>query len=299
MDAADVRLLYWPRQHCQSPAGGWCECERYHCQRTHPTDAGSKLRQWKHRLLSASGKKMCDTQKTRVSSFNSGFRLFTFNMDSRMLPYIKSWCQLAAPCCWLLIIMSVSSVLCFFCSQKQGAELELKDSRGWTALFHCTSTGHQQMVRFLLDNNADANVRWVLLHNYCCITKICFRVTLSFICREPGSGFTLLMEAAASGHEIIVQYLLDHVSRSPFKSTLAHGFKVLETCPFHAVYLGILRVVLFESLVEGYSRRPQRQRRDCPCSRNDVRLHQDRQPHWLPFSKDQIRYQFVKRLFQQ
>ncbi|XP_061765237.1 ankyrin repeat and SAM domain-containing protein 3 isoform X3 [Nerophis ophidion] len=42
------------------------------------------------------------------------------------------------------------------------------------------------MVKFLLDNNADANVR------------------------EPGSGFTPLMEAAASGHEIIVQHLLDH-----------------------------------------------------------------------------------------
>lgn len=30
--------------------------------------------------------------------------------------------------------------------------------------------------------------------------------------REPVFGFTPLMEAAASGHEIIVQYLLDHVS---------------------------------------------------------------------------------------
>lgn len=49
----------------------------------------------------------------------------------------------------------------FFLPQKQGAELELKDSRGWTALFHCTSTGHQQMVKFLLDNNADTNVKWV------------------------------------------------------------------------------------------------------------------------------------------
>lgn len=30
--------------------------------------------------------------------------------------------------------------------------------------------------------------------------------------REPVFGFTPLMEAAASGHEIIVQYLLDCVS---------------------------------------------------------------------------------------
>ena len=30
--------------------------------------------------------------------------------------------------------------------------------------------------------------------------------------REPVYGYTPLMEAAASGHEIIVQYLLNHVS---------------------------------------------------------------------------------------
>lgn len=30
--------------------------------------------------------------------------------------------------------------------------------------------------------------------------------------REPAYGYTPLMEAAASGHEIIVQYLLNHVS---------------------------------------------------------------------------------------
>ncbi|KAM6166035.1 ankyrin repeat and SAM domain-containing protein 3 isoform 2-T2 [Erethizon dorsatum] len=68
----------------------------------------------------------------------------------------------------------------------QGAELEMKDIQGWTALFHCTSAGHQQMVKFLLDSGANANVR------------------------EPVYGFTPLMEAAAAGHEIIVQYFLNH-----------------------------------------------------------------------------------------
>ncbi|XP_074136515.1 ankyrin repeat and SAM domain-containing protein 3 isoform X2 [Sminthopsis crassicaudata] len=62
----------------------------------------------------------------------------------------------------------------------------MKDIHGWTALFHCTSAGHQQMVKFLLDSGANANLR------------------------EPTYGFTPLMEAAASGHEIIVQYLLNH-----------------------------------------------------------------------------------------
>lgn len=47
----------------------------------------------------------------------------------------------------------------FLSHPKQGADLERKDCRGWTALFHCTGTGHQQMVKFLLDNHADANVK--------------------------------------------------------------------------------------------------------------------------------------------
>ncbi|XP_037671349.1 ankyrin repeat and SAM domain-containing protein 3 isoform X6 [Choloepus didactylus] len=62
----------------------------------------------------------------------------------------------------------------------------MKDIQGWTALFHCTSAGHPQMVKFLLDSGANANVR------------------------EPMYGFTPLMEAAAAGHEIIVQYFLNH-----------------------------------------------------------------------------------------
>lgn len=56
--------------------------------------------------------------------------------------------------------------------------------------------------------------------NYCSTP---FRVfhDMSFMQREPGSGFTPLMEAAASGHEIIVQYLLDHVSRFPSPNTVS------------------------------------------------------------------------------
>uniref|UniRef100_A0A8C5QGN0 Ankyrin repeat and sterile alpha motif domain containing 3 n=1 Tax=Leptobrachium leishanense TaxID=445787 RepID=A0A8C5QGN0_9ANUR len=66
------------------------------------------------------------------------------------------------------------------------AELEARDSRGWTALFHSTSAGHQRTLRFLLENGANSDIR------------------------EPLYGFTPLMEAAASGHEIIVQHLLNH-----------------------------------------------------------------------------------------
>ncbi|XP_075686591.1 ankyrin repeat and SAM domain-containing protein 3 isoform X2 [Rhinoderma darwinii] len=69
---------------------------------------------------------------------------------------------------------------------QQGAEIEARDARGWTGLFHCTSAGHQRMLRFLLENGANGDAK------------------------EPVYGFTPLMEAAASGHEIIVQHLLNH-----------------------------------------------------------------------------------------
>lgn len=41
---------------------------------------------------------------------------------------------------------------------------------------------------------------------------IIFSSCVFFLSREPVYGYTPLMEAAASGHEIIVQYLLNHVS---------------------------------------------------------------------------------------
>ncbi|XP_059154283.1 ankyrin repeat and SAM domain-containing protein 3-like [Physella acuta] len=69
---------------------------------------------------------------------------------------------------------------------RKGAELELIDRSGWTALFHATYAGHQNFVAFLLE--AGANMDAV----------------------EPSSGMTPFMEAAAEGHEIIVQEFLKH-----------------------------------------------------------------------------------------
>lgn len=138
---------------------------------------------------------------------------FHHHKDGRRWLLLFSWWGVYGPIFYHFVTQSMKGFL-FFLPLKQGAELELKDSRGWTALFHCTSTGHQQMVKFLLDNNADANVKLVssfipkLLRHF--IQTEVF-ITFSFIHREPGAGFTPLMEATASGHEIIVQFLLDHV----------------------------------------------------------------------------------------
>lgn len=42
-----------------------------------------------------------------------------------------------------------------------GADLEAKDKRGWTALFHATYNGHQNVVKFLLHSGADMNCAYV------------------------------------------------------------------------------------------------------------------------------------------
>uniref|UniRef100_A0A3Q3VV96 Uncharacterized protein n=1 Tax=Mola mola TaxID=94237 RepID=A0A3Q3VV96_MOLML len=56
------------------------------------------------------------------------------------------------------------------------------------------------------------------LHTACSIGQ--YDVVAECIKKEPGSGFTPLMEAATSGHEIIVQYLLDHVSSGNLQTVL-------------------------------------------------------------------------------
>lgn len=40
---------------------------------------------------------------------------------------------------------------------QQEADLEARDAKGWTVLFHATYSGHQNMVKFLIDNNANIN----------------------------------------------------------------------------------------------------------------------------------------------
>lgn len=54
--------------------------------------------------------------------------------------------------------MSSTSLWCKLddlCILQKGAELEAADRMGWTALFHATYSGHQNFVRFLLDQRAN------------------------------------------------------------------------------------------------------------------------------------------------
>ena len=39
------------------------------------------------------------------------------------------------------------------------ADIEARDKKGWTALFHATYSGHQNMVKFLLEHEANTEVK--------------------------------------------------------------------------------------------------------------------------------------------
>ena len=39
--------------------------------------------------------------------------------------------------------------------------METRDLQGWTAIYHATSSGHQNMVLYLIESGADINVKLV------------------------------------------------------------------------------------------------------------------------------------------
>ncbi|RLA86891.1 MAG: hypothetical protein DRG34_06060, partial [Deltaproteobacteria bacterium] len=67
----------------------------------------------------------------------------------------------------------------------EGADVNVKDGIGFTALFGAARSGHTETVKLLLAKGADPNVRL------------------------PTSGTTALMYAALNGHNDIVVVLLD------------------------------------------------------------------------------------------
>lgn len=75
-------------------------------------------------------------------------------------------------------------------------------------------------------------------------------VRVCSLSREPVYGYTPLMEAAASGHEIIVQYLLNHVSvQTGLCKAETLWFQLLErkNHKFDCRFLAVLCLILDDS----------------------------------------------------
>ncbi|PGH00656.1 hypothetical protein AJ80_09147 [Polytolypa hystricis UAMH7299] len=70
-----------------------------------------------------------------------------------------------------------------------GAELETRDSTGWSAVFHAAERGHEAAVRFLLDSGADVSSRGL------------------------GDGCNVLILAVAKGSTTLIQLLIDTMQR--------------------------------------------------------------------------------------
>lgn len=71
---------------------------------------------------------------------------------------------------------------------RAGADLDAKDSQGWTPLFHAAAKGHTSAVRRLLQAGADVN-------------------------HGQATGFTALFSAVLGGHLDTIRVLLDAGAR--------------------------------------------------------------------------------------
>jgi ankyrin repeat protein len=61
-----------------------------------------------------------------------------------------------------------------------GADVNVKDDNGWTALMRAADKRHKDIVKLLLEKGTDINVK-------------------------DGNGWTALMRAAANEHEVVVE----------------------------------------------------------------------------------------------
>ena len=74
-------------------------------------------------------------------------------------PVQRLYWQFLIPCVNVFYKYDYSQCINIINIPQAGADLEEKDYRGWSALFYATYSGHQNMVKFLLKNGADPQVR--------------------------------------------------------------------------------------------------------------------------------------------
>jgi ankyrin repeat protein len=96
-------------------------------------------------------------------------------------------------------------------------DIEVNDSRGWTALIHATGNNHADMLKLLIDNGADVNAkdkdgRTALLTaatwNYINIAKMLIDNGANINAKDK-DGKTALMLAAIINNKDMVKMLID------------------------------------------------------------------------------------------
>lgn len=86
---------------------------------------------------------------------------------------------------------------------QNGAKIDAQDNRGWTSLFYATYQGHVNVVKMLLENDANREIR------------------------EYDMEMTPLLVAAKEGHEVIFEVLLRHKASLQARTKLAEDARSL------------------------------------------------------------------------
>lgn len=101
----------------------------------------------------------------------------------------------------------------------KGADVNARNSYGWTALSHAARAGNTELVKLLLAHGADANARdqsgWTPLmraamKGHAEAVRVLLEHGAAVNDKEKEEGWTALHWAAARGHDQVVAILLSH-----------------------------------------------------------------------------------------
>ncbi|XP_013913643.1 PREDICTED: ankyrin repeat and SAM domain-containing protein 3, partial [Thamnophis sirtalis] len=126
-------------------------------------------------------------------------------------------------------------------------DLDQKNRGGWTPLMYASYIGYDTVVRMLLQAGANVNMSTpegqtpLMLAASCgneCAAAFLLQVAKGL--GEPLCGYSALMEAAASGHEIIVQYLLSHGVKVDIRDSTGATARTLAMKYGHMKIVGLI-----------------------------------------------------------
>ena len=107
----------------------------------------------------------------------------------------------------------------------QGAEVNARNDRGWTALMFAASNGHTEMAKILIENKADVNVRSVMgftalmlgAHGHTEVAKLLLANKANVNAQDTG-GWTALKWATAGGHAEVAASIIANTDENPIEN---------------------------------------------------------------------------------